>query len=223
MSEQPPRQPAPLDERAPPEEELETATLALGCFWGPDARFGAVRGVVRTEVGYAGGERSRPTYEALGEHIETVRVVYDPERVGYRELLRLFWASHDPAREPPKRQYASAIFLADGEQRRAAEASRARWEARSGRSAATELIELDRFWTAEGYHQKYRLRQHPKLLDAVRRRRPTGRSLVDSTVAARLNGLVAGHGAGRLEEEIDLYGLDADEERYLRSVMERTR
>lgn len=223
MSEQPPRQPAPLDERTPSEEELETATLALGCFWGPDARFGAVRGVVRTEVGYAGGDRDRPTYEALGDHIETLRVTYDPERIGYRELLRLFWASHDPAREAPKRQYASAIFLEGDGRRRDAEASRARWEARSGREAATELIELDRFWPAEAYHQKYRLRQHPKLLAAVRRRRPTGRDLVDSTVAARLNGLVAGHGAGLLEEELELYGLDAEEERYLRSVVERAR
>lgn len=223
MPEQPPRQPAPLDERAPPAAELETATLALGCFWGPDARFGAVPGVVRTRVGYAGGERERPTYRALGDHIETVQLAYDPGRVGYRELLRIFWAAHDPAREAPKRQYASAIFVESEEQRRGAAAARDRWEARSGREAATELIELDRFWTAEAYHQKYRLRQHPTLLEAVRRRCPTGRSLVDSTVAARLNGLVAGHGAARLEEEIELYGLDEQAERHLRRVVESVR
>ncbi len=219
MPEQPPRQPAPLDRRAPPAEELETATLALGCFWGPDARFGTVPGVVRTRVGYAGGERPRPSYRALGDHIETVRVEYDPERIAYRELLRLFWAAHDPAREAPKRQYASAIFVDGPERRREAEASRSRWEARSGREAATELIELERFWPAEAYHQKYRLRQHPPLLDAVRRRRPTGRGLVDSTVAARLNGLVAGHGTGLLERELELYGLDGEAERYLRGVV----
>lgn len=218
MPEQPPRQAAPLDARAPPEEELETAVLALGCFWGPDARFGALPGVVRTRVGYAGGERERPTYRALGDHAETVRIAYDPEHIGYRELLRLFWASHDPTRRAPKRQYRSAIFVAGPEQRRAAEASRSRWESRSGEEATTELIELDRFWTAEAYHQKYRLRQHPPLLRAVRRRRPTGRALVDSTVAARLNGLVAGHGSGRLDREIALYGLGEDEERYLRKV-----
>lgn len=223
MPEQPPRQPAPLDERQPPVGGLETATLALGCFWGPDARFGVVPGVVCTRVGYAGGERDRPTYRALGDHIETVQLDYDPDRVGYRELLRIFWAAHDPARRAPKRQYASAIFVEDEERRRAAAAARDRWEARAGREAATELIELDRFWIAEAYHQKYRLRQHPTLLEAVQRRCPTGRDLVDSTVAARLNGLVAGHGAARLEEEIELYGLDEEAERHLREVVGRAR
>lgn len=221
MPEQPPRQPAPLDRRVPPEEELATATLALGCFWGPDARFGVVPGVVRTRVGYAGGERARPTYRALGDHIETVQVDYDPGRIGFRELLRLFWASHDPGRAAPKRQYRSAIFYTDDGTRRAAGASRSRWEARSGREAATELIPLEQFWPAEAYHQKYRLRQHPPLLGAVRRRRPTGRDLVDSTVAARLNGLVAGHGAVLLDRELELYGLDEDRERYLRKVVGR--
>ena len=221
MPEQPPRQPAPLDRRAPPAEELETATLALGCFWGPDARFGVVPGVVRTRVGYAGGSRERPTYRALGDHIETVQVDYDPERIGYRELLRLFWAAHDPARRSPKRQYRSAIFPEGPDQRGAAEASRSRWEARSGEDAATELLELDRFWLAEAYHQKYRLRQHPPLLEAVRRRCATGRALVDSTVAARLNGLVAGCGSGLLERELDLYGLGERAERRLREVVAR--
>lgn len=217
--EQPPRQPPPLDRRAPPRDRLETATLALGCFWGPDARFGALPGVVRTRVGYAGGEEPRPTYRALGDHVETVQVDFRPDRIGYRELLRLFWASHDPGRPAPKRQYLSAIFHDGPGQRRAAEASRERWRARSGVDPRTELIPLQRFWPAEAYHQKYRLRQHPPLLEAVRERCPTGRALVDSTVAARLNGLVAGHGtAGLLERELELYGLDDRPERYLRKV-----
>lgn len=222
--EQPPRQPPPLDREAPPEEQLETATFALGCFWGPDARFGAVPGVVRTRVGYAGGTRPRPTYRALGDHVETVQVDYDPDRIGYRELLRLFWAAHDPTRRPRKRQYLSAVFAAGPEQRRAAEASRERWRARSGAEPATELLPLERFWPAEAYHQKYRLRQHTPLLEAVRSRCPTGRALVESTVAARLNGLVAGHGTARLlERELERYGLDDRAERYLRKVADVAR
>ncbi|MFB6190699.1 MAG: peptide-methionine (S)-S-oxide reductase, partial [Candidatus Nanohaloarchaea archaeon] len=75
--------------------ELEKAAFGMGCFWGPDALFGSLEGVVRTRVGYAGGEKKDPTYKDLGNHTETVLVEYDPERIGYEDLLDVFWENHD--------------------------------------------------------------------------------------------------------------------------------
>lgn len=212
----------PLDARVPPGEELETATLGLGCFWGPDARFGVRPGVVRTRVGYAGGKTPRPTYEALGRHVETVQVEHDPARLPFRRILDLFGEWHDPTREPRKRQYASVIFWANDEQRRTGhEWVRARGRD-DGRAPRTKLEPLDRFWLAEAYHQKYRLRHHDVLL-APFRDRYSGRQFVASTVAARLNGFVSGHGdPDLLERELPLYGLPgAAADRLLRRVRNR--
>jgi len=78
------------------ELDSETATFALGCFWGPDASFGALEGVVRTRVGYAGGTTEGPTYKMIGDHTETIEIDYDPAVISYRELLEIFFDSHNP-------------------------------------------------------------------------------------------------------------------------------
>lgn len=208
----------PMDAAAPAREELATATFCLGCFWGPDARFGALEGVVRTRVGYTGGSRPRPTYHDLGGHIESVQVDYDPARVGYGDLLDVFWAAHDPTRRAVDRQYASALFFHDEEQRAVAERSaRERWEAPE-EELATELAALEAFWTAEAYHQKYHLRQHPDLMEEFRRVYD-GRTFVDSTVAARVNATAAGMmSPERLAAEVDRYGLSDEAEHLLRAL-----
>jgi len=210
----------PLDASAPDEERLRTATLALGCFWGPDARFGAVPGVVRTRVGYTGGATHRPTYHDLGEHVETVQVDYDPSRVRFEELLSLFWEGHDPTHRPLKRQYISAIFVDGPEQREAAETSRERRGRTLGVRVVTEIHDLDTFWLAEGYHQKYRLRQRPGLMGEFRRVYATGSEFLNSTVAARLNAFAGGHGTrDLLEREIAEYGLSREAEKILRRLV----
>jgi peptide-methionine (S)-S-oxide reductase len=209
----------PLDARRPPGEELATATLGLGCFWGPDARFGVAPGVVRTRVGYCGGDTPRPTYESLGRHVEAVQVEHDPARLSFRQVLDLFGAWHDPGRPSPKRQYASAIFWADEEQRRIARGWIASRREAEGDGLATTLEPLERFWLAEAYHQKYRLRHHEPLLDHFRGRY-SGRQFLDSTVAARLNGFVAGHGdPDLLESELPLYGLSGGAAAELRDLV----
>lgn len=208
----------PLDAAAPPRDELETATFAMGCFWGPDARFGVLPGVVRTRVGYTGGDAPRPTYEALGRHIETVQVEFDPVTVGLGDLLEVWWEGHDPFRAPRKRQYLSAVFWRGDEQRETVERFLAERRPDGGGEPVTESAPLETFWLAEAYHQKYRLRQQPELLEAFRGY--TGRRFVDSTVAARLNGFVAGLGtADLLEREISRYGLSTDARRRLRDLV----
>ena len=185
----------PRDAAAPSPDATETATFGLGCFWGPDARFGAMEGVVRTRVGYAGGSTPEPTYYSLGDHTEVVQVEYDPTAVSYADLVDVFWSAHDPRSSARKRQYRSVILTGSAAHHQAAERTRQDVESRLGGSVATAIDELDAFHLAEPYHQKYELRSTPVLGAEFEDR--YGDDLVDSTVAARLNGFVAGHGNER--------------------------
>ena len=142
------------------------ATFAAGCFWGVEAAFRNTEGVTRTRVGYTGGQLANPTYEQVCSdttgHAEAVEVEYDPSRVNYGDLLKVFWENHDPTqrnRQGPDvgSQYRSAIFWHDDEQRRAAEESRAAEEAsgRHSRPIVTEIAQAVPFYEAEDYHQQY--------------------------------------------------------------------
>jgi peptide-methionine (S)-S-oxide reductase len=144
----------------------QTATFAAGCFWGVEAAFRQVPGVVDTAVGYTGGSLPNPTYEDVCTdrtgHAEAVRVEFDPSRVSYGELLDVFWGNHDPTtknRQGPDvgTQYRSAIFFHDAEQENVASESRNRQE-KSGkfrRPIVTEIVPEMEFWRAEDYHQRY--------------------------------------------------------------------
>ena len=143
------------------------ATFAAGCFWGVEAAFRHVPGVVATTVGYTGGSTPDPTYEQVCTgttgHAEAVEIVFDPRVTGYDRLLKIFWDSHDPTqkdRQGPDigTNYRSAIFYHSLEQKAAAEASRDRLQASGkygGRKIATEIVPAGTFWPAEEYHQQY--------------------------------------------------------------------
>lgn len=145
---------------------LELATFAAGCFWGVEELFRGVQGVKTTAVGYMGGALKHPTYEDVctGKtgYAEVVHVQYDPLKVSYEELLRIFWENHNPTtrnRQGPDvgTQYRGAIFFHTPEQKIAAENSKANL-GKSGRWNApivTEIIPAATFWKAEEYHQKY--------------------------------------------------------------------
>lgn len=145
---------------------MTKATFGAGCFWGVEANFRKVDGVVDVEVGYTGGTVDGATYEQVCTgrtgHAEVVQVEFDPGRVGYEALLETFWSSHDPTtpnRQGPDRgtQYRSAIFFHSAEQEAAARASVAKADG-SGRFAnpiVTEIEPASDFWRAEDYHQQY--------------------------------------------------------------------
>jgi peptide-methionine (S)-S-oxide reductase len=144
----------------------EKATFAAGCFWGVEAAFRRVPGVLDAAVGYTGGATPNPTYEDVCTdgtgHAEAVEVEFDPARVTYEKLLDVFWENHDPTqknRQGPDvgTQYRSGIFFHSPEQQSAAEASKARLEAsgRLKRPIATEIAPASTFWRAEDYHQRY--------------------------------------------------------------------
>jgi peptide-methionine (S)-S-oxide reductase len=189
-----------VDTVAPPPSETEVATFGMGCFWGPDARFGSTDGVVRTRVGYAGGTAVDPTYHSLGDHTEVVQIEYDPERCSYADLLDVFWSNHDPRSNVAKTQYRNVVLTANADQRESAERTRKRVADRLGGAVATDIEQLDRFYLAENYHQKYELRSTPVLGDELTD--IYDETLVDSTVAARLNGFVAGHGDEQQRREL---------------------
>jgi len=145
-------------------EQRETAVFAAGCFWGVQAAFDQIEGVIATRVGYTGGTAPEPTYKQVCTgrtgHAEAVEVTYDPRIIGYDELLAAFWAAHDPTtpnRQGPDvgTQYRSAIFVHDEAQRRAAEASRDHHQNRLDRKIVTEIVPAGPFYPAEEYHQKY--------------------------------------------------------------------
>ena len=143
---------------------LERATFAAGCFWGVEASFREIEGVVKTLVGYTGGATSDPSYEQVCSgttgHAESVEVWFDPAVVGYGELLNAFWSMHDPTTVDRQgwdlgSQYRSAIFFHDQEQERLATASRDEHQKPLPRPIVTEIVPASRFYDAEEYHQRY--------------------------------------------------------------------
>jgi peptide-methionine (S)-S-oxide reductase len=173
-------------------------------------------------VGYTGGATKNPTYHNLGDHAESVQIEYDPSRITYSQLLDVFWASHDPGSRPWRRQYMSAIFYHDEEQRRLAERSRDRESERIRRRVYTEIHPAAVFTPAEGYHQKYSLQGDSELAKELRAIYPVDTDFIASTAAARLNGYVAGYGSLRqLEEELGTLGLSDAAKRGLRETVRR--
>ena len=147
---------------------LKEAVFGLGCFWGAERLFWQLPGVYSTAVGYAGGFTPNPTYEEVcsGQtgHAEVVRVIYDPEKVDFEDLLKVFWESHDPTQGMRQgndvgTQYRSAIYVLDEEQKRAAQESRELYQKRlagAGRGTiTTEIAAAPQFFYAEDYHQQY--------------------------------------------------------------------
>lgn len=142
----------------------QTATFAAGCFWGVEAAFRQVPGVLDAVSGYAGGRTENPTYRQVCSHTtghaEAVEVSFDPARVSYERLLGVFWQIHDPTqlnRQGPDvgDQYRSAIFTHGDEQAQAAIAARDAEQAKRSRPIVTQILPAPRFWPAEEYHQRY--------------------------------------------------------------------
>ena len=154
--------------KGPYPQGTETAMFGLGCFWGAERMFWQAEGVWVTAVGYAGGFTPNPTYEEVCSgrtgHNEVVLVVFDPAKVSYDELLKIFWEGHDPTQGMRQgndvgTQYRSGIYVATPAQRRAAEASKAAYQkvlsANGYAPITTEILDAPTFYFAEDYHQQY--------------------------------------------------------------------
>ncbi|MBC3542188.1 peptide-methionine (S)-S-oxide reductase MsrA [Rufibacter sediminis] len=186
----------------------QTATLAMGCFWGPEALFGAMPGVIRTRVGFAGGSTENPTYRTIADHLETVQLDFDPDQVTYAQLLEQFFAHHTPTKEPRKRQYTSAIFYHSPEQEQLARKAIKTAEERLQQKIMTEVLAYEQFYLAEERHQKWKLRRVPAVLNELQKIYPQEEAFNNSTAVARVNGYVGGHGEKeRFMEEMGSLGL----------------
>lgn len=165
---------------------------------------------MRTRVGYAGGTTSEPTYHRLGDHSETIEIDYDPRVLNYEDLLAVFLASHSPTRPSYSTQYRSAVFYRTEDERKTADDMLSRAEATAGK-LFTAVEPLDRFWRAEDYHQKYRLRNDRRLMEEFRAMFSRDLEFVDSTAAARVNGWLDGFGEReQIEHELPLTGLSPE-------------
>ncbi len=144
---------------------LEKATFAGGCFWCMEPAFDSLPGVISVTVGYTGGQKSNPTYEEVSSgttgHAESIEIVYDPSRISYTKLLDVFWHNIDPTVRDRQfcdvgRQYRSAIFYHNEEQRKLAEESKKALEAKGFNGPNyTEIVPASTFYKAEDYHQHY--------------------------------------------------------------------
>ncbi len=147
------------------------ATFAAGCFWGVQATFDEIKGVVSTRVGYTGGKTKNPNYKDVCTgstgHAEAIEIVFDPKHVTFEKLLDLFWKIHDPTqvnRQGPDEgtQYRSVVFYHNEEQKNLAEKSKQKLENTIKKKVATEVTKASVFYKAEAYHQKYYL-THPNV------------------------------------------------------------
>ena len=164
---------------------------------------------MRTTSGYTGGRLPDPNYHRLGDHTESVEVEFDPARVSYRELLRVFWESHDPRSVAWSRQYRNAVFWHGDDQKRLVLESRAEVEGRLGRDVKTDVEPAGRFYPAEDYHQKYALKARRDLWEDLRSRFGSASEAEASTAAARLNGYLGGYGRPAARD-LDALGLSSD-------------
>ncbi|WP_422124192.1 peptide-methionine (S)-S-oxide reductase MsrA [Planococcus sp. X10-3] len=179
----------------PKSETVETATFGMGCFWGPEAMFGSLQGVLRTRVGFAGGTSPQPTYRHMGDHTETVEIDFDPAVISYEDILRKFWLNHYPNRGNYKgRQYISLLRYHGDRQKETIDKVKQEMEKQLRETIETDIAVFDKFTLADERHQKYYLKRYPNTLKQLEDLFPQMEHLVDSTFAARLNGFVKGFG-----------------------------
>lgn len=202
-------------------DRFQKAYFAMGCFWGSEALLAGAPGVVSTRVGFAGGTLENPTYRSIGDHVETVEVLYDPDLITYPELLRHFWRHHNARAKPIFRQYASAVFAVDESQEKAAKKERRAWQQKTGGDKLlTAVLPIQKFYPAGESHQKYYLQQDPPLLESL----PDGEQKLNTLLATKLNA-VAGRGGEResLEKTLAELGInpEARDLLFLRAVWEQ--
>ena len=189
----------------------EIATFGLGCFWGAESKFGVIPGVIKTSVGYAGGNKKDPSYYNLGNHTETVQITYNPEKVSYRRLLEVFWNSHNPTIPKKSSQYQSLILYHNKEQEEIARKSKIQHQTERTSEIQTKIKELNKYYLAEDYHQKYNLKDEGGLIIGEFKDMYPESNLVNSTAAAKVNGYIVGYGnRDKLEESISDFGLTSE-------------
>ena len=176
---------------------LKQGYLAQGCFWGPDASYGALDGVYFTASGYAGGDKKDPSYHNLGNHTETVRISYDPEQISWSDLLDIYWESHNPNSRAASKQYSSIIFVNDSHQEKTVQKFLDKKKEITAKEVYTTTQKLDKFHEAEDYHQNYVFSQDLNLKQFRKSLLNAGERLTYSRLLTKLNA----YSQGELEKK----------------------
>nr|XP_029119637.1 peptide methionine sulfoxide reductase isoform X2 [Elaeis guineensis] len=194
-------QPETISNELPPQEFLKEAIFAAGSFWELETAFGRVDGVVRTAVGYYGGNHVKPSYKEVLDgstgHTEAVKVIYDTRNTSYKSLCKVFWASHDPTKKEYLKfgvntHHRSAIFYENEEEKKQAQQSKVKQQMKLNRRIVTKILPchsntVSGFYLAESHHQKYYLqRYHIRLCESLNLR--SAEQFADSHLACKLNG-----------------------------------
>jgi methionine-S-sulfoxide reductase len=166
---------------------------------------------VRTRVGFAGGTGKNPTYRNILDHSETIQIDYDPAVTSYAKMLEVFWKSHNPCAASGSRQYRTAIFYQNDQQKKFAFATRDAEAARRGRKIVSAVEPMGEFTLAEDYHQKYYLRNMRDIMKEFSAMYPDLKGFVNSTAAMRVNAYIDGYGSlATLEKDIKDLGLSPE-------------
>ena len=173
----PAQKPQPASGNIPTPEGQASAVFAGGCFWCLESDFEHVEGVTKAVSGYSGGTSLDPTYEQVSshnsDHLEAVRVFYDPKKLSYKDIVNIFWRSVDPTQDDGQfcdhgDQYRTAIFVANAEERAIAEATKKEVAAILKADIDTRILDASRFYDAEGYHQNY-YKENPERYNSYRK------------------------------------------------------
>lgn len=184
------------------------AYFAMGCFWGSESMLGSLPGVLGTRVGFSGGTAPDPSYSNIGDHVETVEVTYDPQKVTYQQLLDHFWAHHNARAKPIFRQYASAIFCETPQEETEAKAERASLQEKGGTDKLlTAILPFKAFYPASDNHQKYYLQQDKALFKALQEQHLA----LNSVLATKLNSVAGADGdRAQLARSLSELGLEPE-------------
>lgn len=176
------------------DKPFATITFGMGCFWGPAAELAVIDGVLRTRVGYAGGNSTNPSYDNLGNHVEVFEVDYDPEILSYATMVELYFTTYDATARPFSQRVASVIYYRNKDEQVIAEQIKSSLEAASEEGIFTILRPIDTFYLAEEKHQLSYLKQEVSLYAELQVMFDEEDQLLLSILASKLNGFIAGYG-----------------------------
>ncbi|WP_034298635.1 peptide-methionine (S)-S-oxide reductase MsrA [Bacillus sp. 37MA] len=206
--------------------KIETATFGMGCFWGADARFGHLPGIIRTRVGFAGGATENPTYRGMGDHTETIEMDFNPEILSFEEILHVFWNNHTSTNRVnyKERQYMSILFYHDEQQKQSILNVKKELEDDRNETIETEVVPYSGFTLAEEHHQKYYLKRFSIAVDLLNTHYPSMDAFTHSTLTARLNGFVREFGTlNDIKNEVSDWDIGEDSHQIVLDILKRIR
>ncbi|HBJ2601661.1 TPA: peptide-methionine (S)-S-oxide reductase [Clostridium botulinum] len=200
---------------------IKKAYFSMGCFWSVEALFDSLDGVVKTYVGYTGGNTLFPTYNSIGDHLETLEVYYDSSKIAFENLLTIFEENHNYIVRPNLLQYYSAIFYNNENEKELC----LDWKKNKKEELKTEVLTkispIEKFYYAEFYHQKYYVQLEPVIMSNLRSKFSTGNDLISSPLYHKLNAYLASYGSLKeLNKEIEDFNLSEDAKNRLLSIVE---